>query len=313
MGFREKLKNFVDKNNEEIDDSEIERSCHDVYISYSTKDKDVAFMICYVLEMNDVKCWIAPRNITSMQHYADDIADAIKSAKTVVLVFSENSDNSKFVNNEIEQAFNLNKPIIVFKIDDYYPHQPMDFYLKNQKHITSYPDPKEKLEELVKLVFSYLYGYTEPEPEPKTEPLRPYHGEGKYIFVSYVDEDCELVFPDIRKFQDLGYNVWYDDSSPNEKNNHIPRLKDCDLFVVFVTNNSMASIDIQKEIKYAVKYNKKIIPIYLEDFDEIEMEDDIDFELSFIQGILKITLNEEEYIFKFTEALQRFGFEVPKK
>lgn len=311
MGLKDKLKNLVEQNNEEIDDSQSNDASHDIFICYSTKDAQIAHEVCYALEQNDVKCWIAPRNIRSGFPYVDEIIDGINSAKLVVLINSTYADRSKYVNNEISLAFNKNKPLIEFNIDDSLPSNDMEFYLKSQTHIIAYPNPEEKLEELVKLVFSYLYGYT--EPEPKTEPLSPYYGEDKYIFVSYVSEDSELVFPDIRKFQDLGYNVWYDDFNSDEKNNRITSLKDCDLFVVFVTNNSMESITVQKEIKYAVKYNKNIIPIYLEDFDEIEMEDDIDFELSVIQGILRITLNEEEYIFKFTEALQRFGFEIPKK
>ena len=38
---------------------------HDVFISYSTKNSDVANKICHVLEQNNLKCWIAPRNIAS--------------------------------------------------------------------------------------------------------------------------------------------------------------------------------------------------------------------------------------------------------
>ena len=60
---------------------------HDVFISYSTKDKVTADAICHILEENDMKCWIAPRNISSGQPYAEEILNAIKSTKIVVLVF----------------------------------------------------------------------------------------------------------------------------------------------------------------------------------------------------------------------------------
>ena len=52
---------------------------HDVFISYSTKDSDIANKVCYILEHNNLKCWIAPRNISSGRIYLDEIADAIKS------------------------------------------------------------------------------------------------------------------------------------------------------------------------------------------------------------------------------------------
>ena len=54
---------------------------HDVFISYSTKNSDVANKVCHVLEQNDLKCWIAPRNIASGRVYIDEIADAIKATK----------------------------------------------------------------------------------------------------------------------------------------------------------------------------------------------------------------------------------------
>lgn len=36
---------------------------HDVFISYSSKDKPVADATVAVLEANGIRCWIAPRDI----------------------------------------------------------------------------------------------------------------------------------------------------------------------------------------------------------------------------------------------------------
>ena len=60
---------------------------HDIFISYSTKDKQTADAICHVLEQNNLKCWIAPRNIVSGKNYAKEIMDGLKEAKVVVLVY----------------------------------------------------------------------------------------------------------------------------------------------------------------------------------------------------------------------------------
>ena len=38
---------------------------HDVFISYSHKDKPIAYGICAKLETVGVRCWIAPRDITA--------------------------------------------------------------------------------------------------------------------------------------------------------------------------------------------------------------------------------------------------------
>ena len=123
---------------------------HDVFISYSTKNSDVANKICYVLEQNNLKCWIAPRNIASGKIYIDEIAAAIKSTKIVVLVYSSYSQESKYVNNEINMAFSKNKPILSFNIDNTLPKEDMEYYLKVTQWLSAYPNPEDEFETLIR-------------------------------------------------------------------------------------------------------------------------------------------------------------------
>ncbi|MDO5814513.1 MAG: toll/interleukin-1 receptor domain-containing protein [Methanobrevibacter sp.] len=123
---------------------------HDVFISYSTKNSDVANKVCYVLEQNNLKCWIAPRNISSGRIYIDEIGDAIKSTKIVVLIYSVDSQESKYVNNEINMAFSNNKKIISFNIDNSMPKENMEYFLKITQWLSAYPDPEAEFETLVK-------------------------------------------------------------------------------------------------------------------------------------------------------------------
>ena len=122
---------------------------HDIFISYSSKDKQTADAICHELEANKLKCWIAPRNIIAGKNYAEQIMTGIKKAKIVVLVFSKNSQESVFVNNEIDNAFSNNKPIISFKIDETLPENKMEFFLKNKHWLDAYPNPESVFETLV--------------------------------------------------------------------------------------------------------------------------------------------------------------------
>lgn len=122
---------------------------HDIFISYSSKDKTTADAICHVLEENKLKCWIAPRNIRSGKNYPEQIMDGLRAAKLVVLVFSKNSQESVFVNNEIDAAFSFNKSIISFKIDETLPENKMGFFLKTKHWLDAYPDPESVFETLV--------------------------------------------------------------------------------------------------------------------------------------------------------------------
>lgn len=122
---------------------------HDVFISYSTKNSDLANKICYLLEQNNLKCWIAPRNIPSGTNYIDEISDGIKSTKIVVFVYSSYSQASKYVTNELNMAFSNNKPILSFNIDNSLPSEDLEYILKVSQWLPAYPRPEDEFEKLV--------------------------------------------------------------------------------------------------------------------------------------------------------------------
>ena len=122
---------------------------HDVFISYSTKNSELANKICYLLEQNKLKCWIAPRNIPSGTNYIEEITDGIKSTKIVVLIYSSYSQASKYVNNEVNMAFSNNKPILSFNIDNSLPSEEMEYNLKVSQWLPAYPNPEDEFETLV--------------------------------------------------------------------------------------------------------------------------------------------------------------------
>lgn len=123
---------------------------HNVFISYSTRNSDIANRICYLLEKNGLSCWIAPRNISSRRIYIEEIGAAIRSTKIVVLVYSSYSPASRYVNNEIEMAYSYDKPIISFNIDNAEPKDEMAYFLKVSQWLPAYPDPEDAYETLVK-------------------------------------------------------------------------------------------------------------------------------------------------------------------
>jgi hypothetical protein len=90
---------------------------HDVFISYSSKDKLITDAICHSLEQNGIRCWIAPRDVRAGANYGAEIMRGIKDCKVSILIFSESSKASSAVAREIEAAFNNGKIIISFRID----------------------------------------------------------------------------------------------------------------------------------------------------------------------------------------------------
>ncbi len=144
---------------------------YDAFISYSSKNKATADAICHTLEENGVRCFIAPRDIPLGKKYGTVIVDAIKQSKVVVLVFSEQSATSPWVESEINVAFSNLKTIVPYKIDATLLNNYEEFYLMlNNRHwIESYPDYRERFKELVAAVTAVV-GIKGAAPKPTAAP-----------------------------------------------------------------------------------------------------------------------------------------------
>lgn len=129
---------------------------HDVFISYSSHDKVAADAICHILEQNEVRCWIAPRDIPAGAEYGDLIDEAIKHCRIVVVLFSQTAATSLWVKGEMNIAFEEGKIIIPFRLDST-PLTGQSRVILNQRHwIDAYPDYQTKFTELVDAVLKAM-------------------------------------------------------------------------------------------------------------------------------------------------------------
>ena len=60
----------------------------DVFISYSTKNKNVADAVVANFEHNGIKCWYAPRDIMPGKEWVSAIKEGLHDAKVFVLIFT---------------------------------------------------------------------------------------------------------------------------------------------------------------------------------------------------------------------------------
>ena len=103
-----------------------------VFISYSSKDKEKAHKLCRLLEERGIGCWIAPRNVPAGAKYGEAIVHAIENATSMVLIFSEHSNNSEQVMNEVERAVSKNKRIFPLKITDVMPSTELEYFISRR-------------------------------------------------------------------------------------------------------------------------------------------------------------------------------------
>lgn len=129
---------------------------HDVFISYSSRNKYVADAVVHCLEENKIRCWIAPRDIIGGAEYADVITDAIKCSKIFILVYSEYAAISRFCKQETNLALSSGKVIIPFKIDSSQLSGSMEFYLNDKHWIDAFPYPEQHFSNLVAAVRRFM-------------------------------------------------------------------------------------------------------------------------------------------------------------
>jgi hypothetical protein len=140
---------------------------HDVFISFSAKDKAIADAVCAKLENNKIRCWIAPRDILPGVEYGQALVDGIKKSRVVVLVLSSNSNVSSQVMREIERAVSNEIPIIPLRIENITPSKSMEYYLSSVHWLDAITPPIEKhLDKLTDTVVRILGGKISMDEEP---------------------------------------------------------------------------------------------------------------------------------------------------
>src|ERR1035438_9299174 len=89
----------------------------DVFVSYASQDAAVANSVVEALERQGIRCWIAPRDVTPGEFYADAIVHAIDAAQALILVLSKEAAVSHHILREVERASSKRHPVISLRID----------------------------------------------------------------------------------------------------------------------------------------------------------------------------------------------------
>jgi hypothetical protein len=93
------------------------------FISYSSKDDEFANRIHADLQNSGVRCWFAPHDMPTGAKIWDAIDEAIKLRDKLLLILSENSIGSDWVEDEVQKAFaeeRDRKELVLFpvRVDD---------------------------------------------------------------------------------------------------------------------------------------------------------------------------------------------------
>jgi hypothetical protein len=145
---------------------------NEVFISYSTRDREVACAIRSWLRENGISCWMAPESIPTGSNYTREIPAAIRGCKVFLLLLSENSQQSPWVLRELDSAVNNNKYILPYLLDDKPMVDEFQFLLTGCQWHLSWQE--NALESLVDRIKTLLPPPEEVKPvAPAPEPVVP--------------------------------------------------------------------------------------------------------------------------------------------
>ena len=119
---------------------DITQPVFDVFISYASSDKNIAFDLCNFLEKKKINCWVAPRNINPGRIYAEAIIEGIRNSSIMVLVFDDAANGSNHVRNEVERAFNHGLTIIPFRIQNTTPADSLEYFLGSMHWLDAFEE-----------------------------------------------------------------------------------------------------------------------------------------------------------------------------
>ena len=104
---------------------------HEVFISYSSKNKNVADAIVADLEQHGIRCWYAPRDVLPGEVWTSEINKAIRETTVFILIYTEDSNKSQQVTNEVTLAVSNGKTIIPFRLTKAGMNDTLGYYLSS--------------------------------------------------------------------------------------------------------------------------------------------------------------------------------------
>jgi hypothetical protein len=116
----------------------------DIFVSYASPDREIAFRIVGFLENQGISCWVAPRDVPPGVEYGQAIIDGIEQSRALVLILSDQSNDSMFVKKEVERAVSKTKPVLPVRIREVTPSGSLEFFISSAQWVDAFKSPMEQ-------------------------------------------------------------------------------------------------------------------------------------------------------------------------
>ncbi len=106
-----------------------------VFISYSSKNEDIANTFRKILDKNGIPSWMAPMDIPVGSSYMEMIDRAISGCSCLLLLLTDSAQQSQWIEKEVVSAIDSKKVIIPVQLEDLVLNHRFKFALGNTQFI----------------------------------------------------------------------------------------------------------------------------------------------------------------------------------
>ncbi|MEM9668254.1 MAG: toll/interleukin-1 receptor domain-containing protein [Pseudomonadota bacterium] len=138
---------------------------HDIFLSYRRSDQELAGALVEALETRGLTVWW-DQKIEGGIDWRDAIAGNLEKAETLVILFSEDCNNSRQLRKELAMADVMEKDVIPVLIEDTRPKGHFLYELASRNWVRVFPNPMAKLDELADRLAEQEFG---PKGGPREE------------------------------------------------------------------------------------------------------------------------------------------------
>ncbi len=119
-----------------------------IFISYSSKDQDIAETICEALEARGLHCWISSHDVRPGENFQESIVRALREARVMVLVFTTNANNSDEIKKELVLAGRHQVTVIPVRVEDVAPNDAFAYEFATRQWVDLFKDWEREIESL---------------------------------------------------------------------------------------------------------------------------------------------------------------------
>jgi hypothetical protein len=134
-----------------------------IFISYSSKDQEIAETIYEALEARGYNCWIACRDVRAGENFQEAIVKALRSAQVMLLVFTSNANNSDEIKKELVLAGRHRVTVVPVRVEDVVPNDAFTYEFATRQWVDLFKDWEREIEQLATQLGHVLQAVKPPE------------------------------------------------------------------------------------------------------------------------------------------------------